>query len=411
MSVSRIFGWIGCCGLWLASWATEDAIGLEDALRLAMQQNPALQALRHELRAAQRQVGSASRPAPMLAIVAPALTHGGSSEELLLQQPLELNGARAARTRMAQAEQAITQAQALITLNQLLAEVAAAYYEAFYRERIAQSARESLQNAERIYALVRQQVEAGARAGIDLVQAEIELERVRQHARLREAEAQNARTRLNALIGLSPEASKPTLQVPPTVQEEPLPDASPPEIAYEQALARLDEAMLRQIRAEGIPDLGVQMRLERWRGERTRPAFGLSIQLPFLDHGSRRQQLRAQQERLNAQRLRLQQTQNLITAEQHRALRMLATDRARSDAYRTRILPHAEQLAQSARVGLETGQLSMLQVLEAERTVRTVREEAFQAEMELGVAWAEMQRVYGVFTQRFGKELTGGDKK
>ncbi|GBC93532.1 Cobalt-zinc-cadmium resistance protein CzcC [bacterium HR15] len=414
MKVLSVSGWIGWCGLWVISWAAGDTLTLEGALRLALQRNPTLQALRHEIDAAHRQVKSASRPASMLVLIAPALTAGGSDEELLLHQPLEWNGARFARTRIARAEQKVIHAQALLTLNRVLAEVASAYYEAFYREQIARNAQESLQNTEQVCELVRQQVEAGARAGIDLVQAEIERERVRQHAQLREAEARQASDRLRVLIGLPLETQPLVLQAPPTPPDESVQVGDKgvsPEIIHEQALTHLQEALLHQIRVEGRPDLGVQVRIERWRGERTRPAFGLSLQVPFIDYGARQQQRQAQQERLNAQRLRLQQTQRVIMADQRRAHIALETARARRDAYRTQILPRAEQLVQSTRIGLETGQITLLQVLEAERTARTVREEALQAAMELGVAWVEWQRVHGVFAQRFSQQCLGGDTR
>lgn len=52
-----------------------------------------------------------------------------------------------------------------------------AYYESIYRQQIAQAAQESLRLAEHTRDIIQQQTSAGVRAGVDRVQAEIELER------------------------------------------------------------------------------------------------------------------------------------------------------------------------------------------------------------------------------------------
>lgn len=363
---------------------------------LVMARHPHVRALRLELESVHRLERSARLPLAPTVFLAPELSAGGVGEQFLLNQPLELNGARQARARIARAEYALVRAHAELELNELLAAALAAYHEYAYRAQIAAVAQEAMQLAEQTHEKIRLQVEAGARAGIDLMQADIERERVRQHAALRQAEATVALERLRAALGgVSPDelATADTRAAPtPSLS----PDTSPA-VRIEQARLQMAQAQAQQIRVEGLPDLGVQVRIERFRDARTRPAFGLSLTLPFLDYGARQQQLRAQQQRAEAQQQRLLAARVRYEGERAAAQRRYENARARAEAYQQRILPQALQLAQATQTGLEVGQISILQLLEAQRTARQVREEALLAAMELKLAEVELRRLRGEF--------------
>jgi len=365
-------------------------------LATVLARHPQVRALRMELESARRLERGANLPHAPIVLLSPELTTGGVGEQFLLQQPLELNGARQARVRLARAEYALVRAQAELELNDLLADALAAYHEYAYRAQIATVAQEALQLAEQTREKIRLQVEVGARAGIDLIQADIERERVRQHAALRQAEAAAALERLRAALGgvsLDEVATADTRATPtPSLS----PD-TPLAVRIEQARLQAAQAQAQQIRVEGLPDLGVQVRIERFRDARTRPAFGLSVSLPFLDYGARQQQLRAQQQRAEAQQQRLLAARVRYEGERAAAQQRYEQARARAEAYQQRILPQAEQLVQATQTGLEVGQISILQLLEAQRTARQVREETLLATLELKLAEIELRRLRGEF--------------
>jgi cobalt-zinc-cadmium efflux system outer membrane protein len=365
-------------------------------LATVLARHPQVRALRMELESARRLERGANLPHAPIVLLSPELTTGGVGEQFLLQQPLELNGARQARVRLARAEYALVRAQAELELNDLLADALAAYHEYAYRAQIATVAQEALQLAEQTREKIRLQVEAGTRAGIDLIQADIERERVRQHAALRQAEAAAALERLRAALGgVSPdELATADTRATPTPSLSPDP---PPALRIEQARLQAAQAQAQQIRVEGLPDLGVQVRIERFREARTRPAFGLSVSLPFLDYGARQQHLRAQQQRAEAQQQRLLAVRIRYEGARAAVQQRYEQARARAEAYQQRILPQAEQLVQATQTGLEVGQISILQLLEAQRTVRQVREETLLATLELKLAEIELRRLRGEF--------------
>jgi outer membrane protein TolC len=365
-------------------------------LATVLARHPQVRALRLELESARRLERGANLPHAPIVLLSPELTTGGVGEQFLLQQPLELNGARQARARIARAEYALMRAQAELELNDLLADALAAYHEYAYRAQIAAVAQEALQLAEQTREKIRLQVEVGARAGIDLIQADIERERVRQHAALRQAEAAAALERLRAALGgVSPdEVATADTRATPTPSLSP---DTPLAVRIEQARLQAAQAQAQQIRVEGIPDLGVQVRIERFRDARTRPAFGLGVSLPFLDYGARQQQLRAQQQRAEAQQQRLLAARVRYEGERAAAQQRYEQARARAEAYQQRIMPQAEQLVQATQTGLEVGQISILQLLEAQRTACQVREETLMAAMEFKLAEIELRRLRGEF--------------
>ncbi|MGQ9657468.1 MAG: TolC family protein [Fimbriimonadales bacterium] len=358
--------------------------------------HPQVRALRLDLASARRLERSASLPSAPTAFLAPELSSGGVGEQFLLNQPLELNGTRQARISVARADYALALAQAQSALNDLLAEALTAYYEYTYRAQIAAVAAEALQLAEQTHEKIRLQVEAGVRPGVDLLQADIERERVRQQYALRQAEAAIARERLRtALGGVSPEELQHAATHPlPRLNTD---TDSSPLLHIEQARLRIEQAYMRQLRAAGLPDLGVQVRIERFRDSRTRPAFSVSVSLPFLDYGARQQQLRAQQQRVAAQQQRIDAVLQRVSGERAAAQKRYEQARARADAYQQRILPQAQQLLQATQTGLEVGQITLLQLFEAQRTARQVQEETLLATLELALAEVELRRLRGEF--------------
>ncbi len=395
--------WIVC--LLLASQVAYAQSELEEVLRFALQRSPRVQQLQREVQSAQwLRRGAQLWQSPTI-LVSPAITSGGVGEEVLIHQPLEVNGARFRRAQTAQAEYQLALAEAAQQLNQLLAEVASAYYQYVYAQRLAELAQQALQLAEQTREKVRLQVESGVRPGVDLLQVEIDLERVRSVALQRQAEAETTRHTLQALLGgelpLSLREGQATLVLSDLLPDDITSGASAPaeplSLRVERARLRLEERLLTQIRTESVPDLGVQARVERLEGERTRPGFGLTISLPFLEYGSLRARQRSQQARLRAQELRLRATELETAAALQNAQRMVLQAKARVQSYREHLLPRARQLAQSAQVGLESGHLGILQVLEAQRTLRSVEEEALQAELEARLNAVHLWSLQGRF--------------
>ena len=93
------------------------------------------------------------------------------------------------------------------------------------------------------------------------------------------------------------------------------------------------QAELRLMRAQLLPDVVLQARVEKFAGNSTRPAYALVLEFPLIDYGARRAEIRAQQLLIEAQTLRIEAARLQAQAEQRTA----------EDAYRAA----REQLTQA----------------------------------------------------------------
>jgi len=382
---------------------------VEEAVAQAMKNNPRLSAAAREVLAARSGVRSARALANPEITFAPGVTSlSGTGEELLVSQPLELNGTRAARTGVASAQLRATQARAIIELRELVFDVKMAYYElARAREQQALAA-ELLKTAEEFDRISRRQVEIGRRPGIDLAQTGIEVTRAQQQVTLTESQVTTALAALNTLLGRPPSEPIGSLSsllfTPQPVDEETAMRqalAARAEITVEEAIADSFRQEARLARAEGLPDLAPQVRIgSLLRGIPEASSgngfgIGIAINLPLFDHGSRRNRIRQAEESARAQADRITAARNQVRQEVQQALARLRASETVLKNYQQGVLDRARRLLEASRVGFQEGQYSIINILEAQRTYRAVQTEYTNALVDHVQARAELERAMG----------------
>jgi cobalt-zinc-cadmium efflux system outer membrane protein len=388
-------------------------LSLEEAVGLAVRQNPRLAAASREILAAQAGVRAARvLPNPNVTFT-PAITPDGSDEELLLQQPLELNGTRSARRGIAQAQLRRTQAEAIVALRDLVLNTKTAYHELARAQELRSLAQDLLRTTEEFHRGVRRQAEEGLRPEIDPVQTEIEVSRSRQQLILAESQVTIAQAALNTLLGRSPAepvAAQPLLVnagassgdpafTKPIDRELAIRQAlaSRTEIAVEEAQGEAFRQAGRLARSEGRPDLVPQLRAGSVTRGFSDYGVGVGISLPFLDYGSRRNRVRQAEVSAQAQAARVAATQNQVRQEVTQAVVRLeaATNVVRQ--YQQGVLSQARRLLDASLRALQLGApgASLLNVLEAQRTYRGVVTEYTAAMASYAQAQAELERATG----------------
>ena len=100
-------------------------------------------------------------------------------------------------------------------------------------------------------------------------------------------------------------------------------------------------------------------------------------------------QLRAQREA----------TQRTIENALFGAVARIQAQRQRADAYTNRLVPTAVDLESLAEESYRAGRTSVLSVLDAQRTVRDVRDEALQAALDVQTSIAELEELLGTAVQ------------
>ncbi len=380
-------------------------LSVEQAVTLAVQNNPRLAAAAREVTAAQQGVRAAgARANPEIAFV-PALTEGGSDTELLVQQPLEVNGARAARRGGATARLRGAQAQAVVELRGLVFATRSAYYELIRARERAALTRDLLQTVESLDRIARRQVELGARPAIEQTQTGIEVTRARQQATLAESEAAVRAGALNTLLGRNPDHALGAVSAgePPSV---PLPAdtnallrqalENRAEITADEAQAEALRQEARLARAEGLPDLAPQYRAGSvTRGGVEDNGFGVAITLPLLDWGGRRGRVRQAEEAARAQSQRAEATRAQVRQEVQQSLLQARAADAVLAAYPQGLLDQARRLLDASRIGYEEGRTNIVALLEAQRTFRQVQTEFIDAQVAAALSRAELERATG----------------
>jgi outer membrane protein TolC len=286
--------------------AHADTITLTDALQRVAQSHPLARAVALELEATRWRGRAEAAFAPMSVYLAPMISDGGSGEELIVQQPLELNGSQRARAALSHARCQLHRAEAQRALNDLLTQTAEAYIDAYAAQRRLEAVAQFV-------------------GTLDALQPQGAVHAPREAALTQATELRLAHRRalyrLNALLQRPLDA--PLVLLP--VQAVPDTPAADDAVDADAAQLALLQAELRLMRAQLLPDVVLQARVEKFAGNSTRPAYALVLVFPLIDYGARRAEIRAQQLRIQAQELRIEAARLQAQAEQRTA----------EDAYRT----------------------------------------------------------------------------
>jgi len=404
---------IGCLlapGVRQAQTVTAPPLSADEAVQIATRNDPRLAAAAYTVAAARSGTRAADTPTNPELTITPSLTGGGggSDTELLLRQPLELNGARAARRDLASARQRAAAAQALVALRDVVFETRVAYAELVRVREQAAVTRDLLQISEALDSAAQKQVEAGARPAIEQTQTAIEVTRARQQATRADAAVTAQEAALNAALNRPPDtpigpvsllssATPPTL---PSLEEATKAAlANRAEIPAGTATADTFRQEARLAQSEGIADFAPQFRATRITHGVQQSGFGLGITVPLLDYGSRRNRVRQAKASAQAEDARTEATRVLVRQEAAQALaHARAADTVLAafiDPQTGDILSQARHLLDASRLGYEAGKTGISQLLEAQRTYRQIQNEYIDAEVAAALARAELERATG----------------
>ncbi|MCW3055624.1 MAG: putative cobalt-zinc-cadmium resistance protein czcC [Chthonomonadales bacterium] len=389
--------------------AQAPTVSADEAVARAIQNNPRLSAAIRDVTAARSGVRSAQALTNPNFVFTPGITSlSGTGDELVLSQPLELNGARSARTGVAGAQLKATEALAVVELRELVFSVRVAYYQLAQARAQQTLAAVLLSNATEFDRISRRLVDAGARPGIELAQTGLEVSRAQQQVILADAQTKVAAAALNTLLGLSAEATiAPIAPLSPTTDALDEPAllrqalASRAEIANVEATREGFQQEARLARAEGRPDLSPQIRfgsLIRGVPEASSGngfGIGLGISLPIFDYGSRRNRIRQAEDAARAQTDRITATQNQVRQEVTQAIARLRAAQQIAADYQGGVLEQARRLLDASQTGFQEGQTSIVAVLEARRTYAAVQTEYLTALTSTALARAELERATG----------------
>jgi outer membrane protein, heavy metal efflux system len=401
---------IRCAGLALVwctlAWPQTEVLTLENALALAERSNPQLRAAGAVVEGAQAGIVTAKqRPNPELTANfggQQGFNFGNVNGQLgiySIAQPLEFNSVRRARihaAEMARDSSGYALSEARLGVQSAVKQ---AFYEVLRREAELDLAQGNLKLIDDLRRRTEVQVRVGEAARLELVRADAELASARIQVRSSELRLSTAYAGLRAAIGAPIGNFKPEGKLdepgilPPlnTLRDEVL--ERHPALAQAQAEIRRAEARLGLERELRKPQPTIRTEMEQQPGIRL---FRMGVNLPIPawnrregEVGEAAAALRQAQAQADVRRLE-------IGAALERAYGVYQVANEQLAAFEAGALRQAEAAVQAAEAAFRFGERGILEVLDAQRVLRGVRQDFLNAQFDRQAALIELERLQAV---------------
>lgn len=375
----------------------QEPLALEAAIGSARKQRPTFEAARLrvvEANLSRRALGAFPTTRLFLGYSS-NLEVGGSDDDLVLAQPIDLFG----RTSVARAlgDARIVQAEAEFrrVAVEVQSEVVSAYVEAAASAELVRTAALVQQTLERLYEATQLRIEGGVVPGVQLTRVGLELDQAKLKKQRREAELHANLQRLATVVGAA------EIQVAGAFPELALmavDDAvlmrQRPDLLLLSADVQVAEADARVARLGSLPELEIQGRRTPW--QQSDDQYGLRIQLavPVFDFGRVRAETRAASIRAEAARRALADATRLAAGD-------IAAERIEVDSAREQVAQYetlvttARELVERLRPALTEQATTLIEVIDATRSMRDIEEALVEAKERLAHAQSRYLRATG----------------
>ncbi len=322
----------------------------------------------------------------------------GIEESIRVFQPVEWMPKRSARIRAAQEAVQGSAAQHQDVVRRVTASVSEAYFSLLGAQRELGLTSQTASTVQRLAETARKRVEAGEAPKFERIRAEVELQRVTkdvERARSRvaigqaglDAEVGGALGKQFEVIGDFPEGNI-NWDLAEVMKAA---DRHPSLLAREREEAERQE-QLRVARTSRVPDVAVFGTFER-EIDRESYRAGLTIPLPIW---SQRQgaiaEATAGARRATAQ---VHQTKVELRKDVIHAFEQYRIAKSQLELFRKGLLRQAEEAAEIARKSYRVGEVSLLELFEAQRVALQVTREYYQAQVDLALAITTLERLTG----------------
>ena len=385
---------------------------LREALRLAILQNPELAASNTSVRAAEgRLLQAGLLPNPSVFTENENLIGSGpyrgaraSENTIQLSQLIELGGKRAARVRVAQVGKTLAGFDYEGKRLEVLVETTRAFLQTLAAQRRVALAEETARLADDLVPAIRRRVDAGAANAVEVTRAQNATATARIETQQAARDLATARQRLAASWG----ARTPRFDsvagdldnLPPVPSFETLASrlSLNPSLARYAAETAQRQAEITRAKAQAVPDVTAAVG-PRYLTESNDVTvrLNLSVPLPIFDRnqGAIKE---AQAELVRTGQLQ-QAAATQLTVSLGDAYRNLLAARQEIDTLQGTLLPGAENAFRQINEGYGAGRYSLLDVLDARRTLVGARTQLVNAQATYQTALAEIEGLTGQVRQ------------
>jgi outer membrane protein TolC len=374
-----------------AGAALSAPLTLDEAVRIGLERNPQVTAAVAGAAAAERSYRSiAAFPPVNLGVThvlgsssAPTLNGTTTDTFADLGETVDTSGQRRFQAAGARAQWGVAQAQLEETRLTLAQQIRDAYWSLAAARAQEEIARQSLQDAQRVYQLTQTQFAAGASPHVDVIRSSVDVANTQQSLVTAQGAERGALIALNVLLArpaaapieLAAQLTE-TTAAPTAVAPAPLTDLTQralsqrPVVRSAREQVRAAEYAVKQARAARFPDLTVD-----YQRSLQQPVYSvlLGITLPLLDFGSVRHSIKAAEETRKQAVAQQQQAEQQVGQQVAQAQTDLTQAQQLAASFQTDILTPSVTLLSAAQLGYKQGATGILPVLDAETTLRNAR--------------------------------------
>ncbi len=385
---------------------TAQTITISELINTVVINNPELLASRQSLDAATAGITSAKAlPNPRLEMQSGRYNEqnpaslSGRANGIGVSQLIENPALRNARAEGAIHNRSRSAQVVVMTENELIAETKRRAYEYLLRKEETIAAFDALGLLEQIRERVKVRVETGEAGRYELIKSDAEIINARQREQTARLQVQQAAIALNRLAaGKLPTTWELNAQLSDKLQ---VPDLEllkqsaliqNPEI--KQLVAELDRSRAKINEAEASRWPGVEIRVSQLREPEARQnMIGLSVQLPILDQraGPRAEAIAERERSL----IRLEGRKAELLQQIELTWKSVQIARTRIDALSEGAMRDAESTLKVAQAAYRFGERGILEVLDAERVLRSVRNDLLLARYQLQASLIELDTLAG----------------
>lgn len=384
-----------------AAESTRQSITIDEALAQALTEN-------QEFAAAQWNTGIAEGartqagliPNPELSWSVEDTRSESRVTSIQVSQPIELGGKRSARIDVSERDQDAVAIDLERKKNILRAEVIQAFYSALRAQEGLQLSTQSLDLARRGLQVVEGRVKAGKASPIEISRAQVQLSEIQLELNRARLNQSNAYKQLALITGAKTpnfahvEGDLERLPYLPSQAEMLARITDTADLRLANTQIQRAESSLELEKSQRIPDLTVSVgsQYDEGLGERVN-LLGLSMPIPLFNRNQGNVLAAAQgadqaRDLRNAAELRLR-------AEAQQAFEQWESARSEVDSISGTLLPTAQQAVEGAVRGFEMGKFAFIDVLDAQRTLVSMRSQYLNTLDEAISAWVSLEKIYG----------------
>jgi cobalt-zinc-cadmium efflux system outer membrane protein len=398
---------IGLGVVWCAlGWPQGEVLTLERALELAEKANPQLRAGAAAVEGAQASIMTArQRPNPELTANfggQQGYSFGNVNGQLGIygiSQPLELHSLRQARIHLAETARNSSEYAMRETRLAVRSTVKQTFFEVLRRDAEIELAEGNLKLIDDLRRRIAVQVNVGEAARLELIRADAEVASARIQVRSSELRRATAMAGLRAAIGgplgdFKPEGALDKPGILPslnTLRNEVL--GRHPALSQAQAEIRRADARLGLERDLRKPQPTIRTEMEQQPGIRL---FRMGLNVPIPAWNQRQGEIAEATAGLRQARALADVRRLEIEAALERAYGVYLVANEQLAAFETGTLRQAEAALQAAEAAFRFGERGIIEVLDAQRVLRGVRQDFLTAQFDRQAALVELERLEAV---------------